>query len=35
MFAGHLGAGLILKRMNPSVNLGVLFLAALFLDVVL
>jgi hypothetical protein len=35
MFAGHLGAGLILKRANPSVNLGVLFLASFFLDVIL
>ena len=35
MFAGHLGAGLILKRVNQSVNLGVFFLAALFLDVIL
>jgi hypothetical protein len=35
MFAGHLGAGLILKQVNPSVNLGVFFLAALFLDVML
>ena len=35
MFAGHLGAGLILKRINPSVNLGLLFLATLFLDVIL
>jgi hypothetical protein len=35
MFAGHLGAGLLLKRVNPSVNLGVLFLASLFLDVIL
>jgi hypothetical protein len=35
MFAGHLGAGLILKRVTPSVNLGVFFLATLFLDVIL
>jgi len=35
MLAGHLGAGLILKRVNPTVNLGVFFLAALFLDVML
>ena len=35
MFAGHLGAGLIIKRFNPTINLGIIFLAVLFLDLVL
>ena len=35
MFAGHLGAGLIFKRFNPKVNLGIIFLAVSFLDLVL
>jgi hypothetical protein len=35
MFAGHLGAGLALKRRCHSVSLGVLFFAALLLDIVL
>jgi len=35
MFAGHLGAGLLLKKPAPSANLGALFLAALGLDVIL
>ena len=35
MFAGHLGAGLVLKGRCNSVSLGGLFLAALLLDSVL
>ena len=35
MFAGHLGAGLVLKGRSSSVSLGALFFAALALDVVL
>ena len=35
MFVGHLGAGLAAKRLAPSVNLGVLFLAAMGLDALL
>ncbi len=35
MFAGHLGAGLMLKRAARSANLGTLFFAAMLLDVVL
>ena len=35
MFAGHLGAGLILKRVDRSVGLGTLFPAAMRLDAVL
>ncbi len=35
MFAGHLGAGLLLKRLEPKVGLGSLFLAAMLLDAVL
>lgn len=35
MFVGHLGAGLALKRAEKSVNLGILFGAALFVDVLL
>jgi len=35
MFAGHLGAGLLLKRAGRDVNLGGLFLSAMLLDVVL
>jgi hypothetical protein len=32
MFVGHLGAGLAAKRLAPEVGLGVLFLAAMWLD---
>ena len=35
MFAGHLGAGLILKRADIRVNLGALFFGAMLLDFVL
>lgn len=35
MFAGHLGAGLLLKRVQPKVGLGTLFLSAMLLDFVL
>ena len=35
MFVGHLGAGLALKAAEPRVNLGALFAAALFADVLL
>jgi hypothetical protein len=35
MFVGHLGAGLAAKRLAPRVNLGVLFLAAMWLDALL
>ena len=35
MFVGHLGAGLISKRMAPRLNLGVLFFAAMLLDALL
>jgi hypothetical protein len=35
MFVGHLGAGLIAKRIEPRLNLGVVFVAALFPDVLL
>jgi hypothetical protein len=35
MFVGHLGAGLTAKRLAPRVNLGVLFLAAMWLDALL
>jgi hypothetical protein len=35
MFAGHLAAGLALKKAEPRVNLGVLFFAALFSDLLL
>jgi hypothetical protein len=35
MFAGHLGAGLMLQRAQRSVGLGSLFLAAMLLDLVL
>lgn len=35
MFAGHLGAGLILKTGSKSTGLGALFFAAMFLDFVL
>ena len=35
MFAGHLGAGLLLKRAGRNVSLGWLFFAAMLLDVLL
>ncbi|HUR47615.1 MAG TPA: hypothetical protein VMZ27_17155 [Candidatus Saccharimonadales bacterium] len=35
MFAGHLGAALILKRADRGLSLGTLFLGAMLLDVVL
>ena len=35
MFVGHLGAGLLVKRIEPRLNLGVLFVAALFVDILL
>ena len=35
MFVGHLGVGLALKRAEPEVNLGLLFFAAMLLDVLL
>jgi hypothetical protein len=35
MFVGHLGAGLLVKRIEPRLNLGVLFAAALFADLLL
>src|SRR5689334_19932365 len=35
MFAGHLAAGLALKKAEPRVNLGILFFASLFADFLL
>ncbi len=35
MFVGHLGAGLLLKRADRRMNLGVLFFAVMFLDFLL
>jgi hypothetical protein len=35
MFVGHLGAGLAIKRMAPEWNLGLLFAAACFADLLL
>lgn len=35
MFVGHLGVGMAMKRADPEVNLGLLFVAALFLDCLL
>lgn len=35
MFVGHIGAGLAVKRWAPEWNLGVLFFAALFADLLL
>lgn len=35
MFVGHIGAGLLVKRLEPRLNLGVLLLAALFADILL
>jgi len=35
MFVGHLGAGMLVKRFEPRLNLGALFAAALFADILL
>jgi hypothetical protein len=35
MFVGHIGAGLVLKRVEPRLNLGLLVFAALFADLLL
>ena len=35
MFVGHLGAGLLVKRIEPRLNLGTLFAGALFIDLLL
>lgn len=35
MFVGHIGAGLVLKKMEPRINLGVFFLAVMFADLLL
>ncbi|MFN8475779.1 MAG: hypothetical protein U0822_26605 [Anaerolineae bacterium] len=35
MFAGHLGAAIIMKKADPEVNLGLLFFATLLLDFLL
>ena len=35
MFVGHLGVGLALKKIEPKINLGVLFFASLFIDIML
>lgn len=35
MFVGHIGAGLLVKRFEPRLNLGVLLFAALFADLLL
>jgi hypothetical protein len=35
VFVGHLGAGLLVKRIEPRLNLGALFGAALFADILL
>src|SRR3954471_7866107 len=35
MFAGHFGAGLILKRADKTLGLGLLFFGSLLLDIVL
>lgn len=35
MFVGHIGAGLLVKRFEPRLNLGVVLFAALFADVLL
>lgn len=35
MFAGHLGAGLLIKRIEPRAGLGTLLLSSLLLDVIL
>jgi hypothetical protein len=35
VFVGHLGAGLLVKRVEPRLNLGALFFAVLFADILL
>jgi len=35
VFVGHLGAGLLVKRIEPRLNLGALFAGALFVDLLL
>jgi len=35
VFVGHLGVGLVLKSVEPKINVGVLLFASLFLDVLL
>jgi hypothetical protein len=35
MFAGHLGAGLLLKRVEPKIGLGTLFFSVMLLDALL
>ncbi len=35
MFIGHIGTGLILKKIEPKINLGLIFFASLFLDFLL
>jgi len=35
VFVGHLGAGLLVKRIEPRLNLGALFVAVLFADILL
>ena len=35
MFVGHLGVGLALKKIEPKINLGILFFASLFIDILL
>jgi hypothetical protein len=35
VFVGHIGAGLLVKRLEPRLNLGVLLFAALFADLLL
>lgn len=35
MFVGHIGAGLLVKRFEPRLNLGVLLFAALYADLLL
>ena len=35
MFVGHLGVGLALKKVEPKINLSVLFFASLFIDILL
>ena len=35
MFVGHLGVGLTLKKIEPKINLGILFFASLFIDFLL
>ena len=35
MFVGHLGVGLALQRIEPKINLGILFFASLLIDILL